>query len=199
MGKAVKMIKGRKVQLVAVEREHLKQLLAWRNKPEFRKHFREYRELSMAQQNRWYEEKVLNDPTTLMFSICDADNGELLGCCGLVYIHWVCKHADLSLYVGWKDSYIDDAGYAEESCRLLLDYGFKELGLNKVWTEIYVFDEKKRQLYEKLGFNVDGRLRQNCFHNGRFWDSYILSMLASEWTGLNKKPVRPKGKTNGRR
>jgi RimJ/RimL family protein N-acetyltransferase len=177
------MIKGSKVQLLAVEREHLKQLLDWRNNPAFRKHFREHRELSMAQQNRWYEEKVLNDPSTMMFSICRIGDSELLGCCGLVYINWVAKHADLSLYIGWGNAYIDDEGYAEESCRLLLDYGFKELALNKVWTEIYVFDEKKKKFCDKLGFHVDGVLRDNCFYDGKFWDSYILSILASEWTG----------------
>ena len=176
------MIKGSKVQLIAVEREHLRQLLDWRNNPEFRKHFREYRELSMAQQERWYEEKVLNDPTTLMFGICRISDGELLGSCGLVYINWMAKYADLSLYIGWNDAYIDDQGYAEESCRLLLCYAFEELGLNKVWSEIYVFDEKKKKLYDNLGFKVDGVLRENCFHAGEFRDSYILSILAREWT-----------------
>lgn len=176
------MIKGSKVQLIAVEREHLRQLLDWRNNPEFRKHFREYRELSMAQQERWYEEKVLNDPTTLMFGICRISDGELLGCCGLVYINWMAKYADLSLYIGWNDAYIDDQGYAEESCRLLLCYAFEELGLNKVWSEVYVFDEKKKKLYDKLGFKVDGVLREHCFHAGEFRDSYILSILAREWT-----------------
>jgi RimJ/RimL family protein N-acetyltransferase len=183
------MIKGKKVKLTAVERGDLQQLRDWRNKPEFRKYFREYRELSEADQNYWYETKVLKDPSTLMFSIRRADNDELIGCCGLVYIHWVYRHADLSLYIGWGNSYIDDHGYAEESCRLLLDYGFRDLGLNKIWTEIYVFDEKKKRLYEKLAFKVDGILRRNYFYDGKFWDSYILSILASEWNEINTSHI----------
>ena len=179
------MIKGKKVGLAAVEKGDLKQLLDWRNNPDFRKYFREFRELSMAQQAYWFEEKVVKDPTTQMFSVHNVKDGELLGCCGLVYINWVAKHADLSLYIGWNNAYIDDAGYAEESCRLLLDYGFKKLALNKIWTEIYIFDEKKKKLYDRLGFKVDGILRQNCFHDGKFWDSYVLSILASEWAGKN--------------
>lgn len=175
------MLAGKKICLKAVERKDLKQLLEWRNKPEFRKHFREYRELSMAQQEKWYEEKVMRDSSTMMFGIRRLNDNSLLGCCGFVYISWVYRHADISLYIGWNDSYIDNRGYAEESVRLLLDYGFKELGLNKIWTEIYIFDKKKKRLYDKFGFKVDGVLRQNCFHDGKFWDSYILSILASEW------------------
>ncbi len=131
------MLSGELVGLAAVEREDLKQLRDWRNTPGFRKHFREYRELGMAHQETWFEEKVLKDPATIMFSIRRLSDGELLGCCGFVYIDWVHRHADQSLYIGWENAYIDNEGYAEESCRLLLEYGFKELCLNKVWTEIY--------------------------------------------------------------
>jgi len=169
------------VCLFAVEREDLKQLMDWRNNPKFRKHFREYRVLNMTMQEQWFEQKVLNDPTTIMFGIHSLENNELLGCCGFVYINWVHRHADLSLYIGWNDSYIDEEGYAEESCRLLLNYGFKELCLNKVWTEIYKFDVMKKKLYDRLGFKVDGILRQNYFYDGKFWDSYIMSILNSEF------------------
>ena len=110
-----------------------------------------------------------------------------------MYIDWVAKHADLSLYIGWNNAYIDDKGYADESCQLLLDYAFNELGLNKVWTEIYVFDEKKKKLYDMLGFMVDGILRDNCFHAGKFWDSCILSVLASEWHEERERIMKSSG------
>ncbi|MHA1381287.1 MAG: GNAT family N-acetyltransferase [Candidatus Helarchaeota archaeon] len=175
------MLKGELLGLVAVEREDLKQLMNWRNNAEFRKHFREYRELSMRHQEIWFEEKVIKDPNTIMFSIRRLEDNELLGCCGFVYINWVHRHADLSLYIGWNDAYIDEEGYAEESCKLLLDYGFKEICLNKVWTEIYEFDEKKKALYDKLGFKQDGLLRQNYWYDGKWWDSRILSLLKEEY------------------
>jgi len=171
------MIKGKHVSLYAVEKEDLKQLRDWRNNPDFRKHFREYRELNMAQQEKWFEEQVVKDNTTLMFSIRRNEDKELLGCCGYVYINWVHRHADISLYIGWEDAYIDGEGYAEESCQLLLDYGFKELCLNKVWTEIYEFDGKKKALYDKFGFQQDGLLRQNYWYDDKWWDSRILSLL----------------------
>ena len=171
------MLKGNLVSLYAVEKEDLGQLRDWRNNPDFRKHFREYRELNICQQEIWFKDKVVKDNATLMFSIKRNDDNSLLGCCGFVYINWVHRHADLSLYIGWKDAYIDREGYAKESCQLLLDYGFNELSLNKVWTEIYEFDEKKKALYDKIGYLQDGLLRQNYWYDGRWWDSRILSVL----------------------
>lgn len=175
------MLAGKLVRLDAIEKEDLPVLKKWRNSPEFRKHFREYREINNEMQMLWFESRVVGDRNTEMLAIRNASNGELLGCAGLAYINWVHRHADLSLYIGWEDSYIDDVGYAEESCRLLLNYAFGEIGLNKVWTELYEFDHRKRVLYEKLGFEQDGRLRQNYFYNGRWWDSLILSILAEEY------------------
>lgn len=174
------MIKGEKVYLDAIEVEDLELLREWRNLPEFKKCFREYREINSDMQKLWYDNKVVNDNQTIMFAIRSNDNQELVGCCGLCYINWVNRNADLSLYIGKDKAYIDDRGLAEESCQLLLDYGFKELGLRKVWTEIYEFDQKKYQLYHKLGFHDDGILRSQYYYDGTWWDSYILSLLDEE-------------------
>jgi RimJ/RimL family protein N-acetyltransferase len=175
------MLKSNLVGLVAIERSDLKQLMNWRNNPEFRKHFREYRELNMAMQEKWFEQKVLNDPSTMMFAIRRLKDDELLGCCGFVYINWVHRNADLSLYIGWENAYIDTVGYAEESCRLLFDYGFGELSLHKIWTEIYEFDIKKWTLFQKLGFKQDGMLRDNYFYDGKWWGSMMISLLGNDY------------------
>ncbi|MGK0466311.1 MAG: RimJ/RimL family protein N-acetyltransferase [Clostridium sp.] len=175
------MIKGIKVYLAAVEKEDLNYLMKWRNREDYRKFFREYKEINSVMQDKWFENKVNNDNSTIMFSIRRVSDDELLGCCGLCYINWVHRNADLSLYIGWNNSYIDDEGYAEESCDLIFNYGFNELGLNKVWTEIYEFDVKKKKLYDKFGFHVDGVLRKNYFSYGKWWNSYVLSLLNNEF------------------
>ncbi|QSX07145.1 GNAT family N-acetyltransferase [Sedimentibacter sp. zth1] len=175
------MISGNKVKIKAIEKEDLEQLMEWRNLPEFRKYFREYRDINENMQNKWFENTVVNDKNTIMFSIFDNCTKKLIGCCGLCYINWVHRYADLSLYIGIDECYIDDCGYAEEACKLLFDYGFNELNLNKIWTEIYEFDHKKKALYDKLGFNQDGLLRQNYFYEGRWWASRIISLLSSEF------------------
>jgi len=180
------MLKGTLVGLMAVEEADLKQLMDWRNNTQLRKHFREYRELNEAMQEQWFQRCVVSDQNTVMFSIRRLSDNELLGCCGFAYINWVHRHADLSLYIGWEDAYIDKEGYAEDACKQLLDYGFMELNLNKVWTEIYEFDEKKKSLYDTFRFSQDGLLRQNYFYNGQWWDSRILSLLEEDYRSAMK-------------
>lgn len=175
------MLKGEKVYLDTIEPNDLETLRKWRNLPNYRKFFREYQEINSDMQRKWYESKVVNDNSTLMFAIRDNTTDELLGCCGLCYINWIHRNADLSLYIGKDEVYIDDEGIAEESLDLLWNYGFGELGLVKVWTELYEFDEKKLSLYQKMGMKIDGTLRKQYFYDGRWYDSKMLSLLNEEW------------------
>jgi RimJ/RimL family protein N-acetyltransferase len=175
------MIVGDKIILTAVEKEDLVQLKYWRNNENYRKYFREYRELNSEMQMNWFEKYVLNDKSTIMFSIRRREDDVLLGCCGLCYINWIYRYADLSLYIGAEDLYIDNVGYAEESCKLIFEYAFNKLNLNKVWTEIYEFDYKKNNLYKKIGLNLDGVLRENYFYDGRWIDSFIYSILRKDF------------------
>lgn len=176
------MIKGDKIGLTAIEENELQTLMDWRNIPDFRKHFREYRELNMSMQKKWFN-KINQDNSIYMFSIKRLEDKKLLGCCGLTYIDWKNRNADLSLYIGHNNSYIDNNGYAKEASLLLFDYGFKELNLHKIWTEIYEYDDKKINLYEDIGFKEDGRLRDNNYYNGQWWDSIMLSILKNEYFG----------------
>ncbi|MCK4664609.1 MAG: GNAT family N-acetyltransferase [Bacteroidales bacterium] len=172
------MIKGKLVGLRAVEREDLVILRDWRNIPEFRKNFREARELNMANQEKWFERYCVNNPNDFMFIIQKLEDNTPIGAAGLLYINWVIRSADFSFYIGENASYIDDGGYAEDAARLLISYGFKTLNLHKIWMELYEFDMTKLTFFQdKFNFQIDGKLRDNCFEEGKYWDSFIISSV----------------------
>lgn len=173
------MICGEFVGLRAIEEADLPQLLAWRNRPELRRFFRESRELGSTQQDRWFRDSVLGNPSIRMFAIEALADRRLLGACGLCYINWVDRNADLSIYIGADDLYIDEL-YAPDAARTLIRYGFDELGLHRIWAEIYAIDEAKTKLFGDLGFTLDGRHRENHWTEGRWVDSLFFGLLASE-------------------
>ena len=176
------MIKGKLVGLRAVEKEDLELLKQWRNIEEFRRNFREVRELNQANQEAWFEKSCINNPNDFMFTIVELETGEAIGACGLLYINWVIRSADFSFYIGKDELYIDSNGYAEESARLLINYGFNTLNLHKVWMELYEYDNKKIDFFKnKLRFVVDGILRDNCYEEGKYFDGVIISFLCSDW------------------
>jgi RimJ/RimL family protein N-acetyltransferase len=173
------MLRGDHVGLRAIERADLPVLLSWRNQPEFRRYFREYRELSAEHQERWFENVVMGNPATRMFAIEDLTGGRLLGACGLCYIDWVNRNADFSIYIGADGLYID-GHFAPDAARVMASYGFDELGLHRLWAEIYAFDAAKSAFFERLGFTLEGRHRQTHWSEGQWHDSLYYSLLAHE-------------------
>jgi RimJ/RimL family protein N-acetyltransferase len=127
------MLKGDHVGLRAIERADLPTLLEYRNRPHFRRFFREYRELSAEHQGLWFDKLVMSDPGTRMFAIEEIKTGRLLGACGLCYIDFINRSADFSIYIGADDLYIDEV-FAPDAARVMIRYGFEELNLHRLWT-----------------------------------------------------------------
>jgi RimJ/RimL family protein N-acetyltransferase len=177
------MLLGDHTGLRAIEREDLPQLREWRNKPELRRHFREYREIGTADQERWFE-RTSADPNTLMFAVVDRADGRLLGAGGLCFIDWVNRNCDLSIYIGADGAYIDDR-FAPDAARTMLRYGFDELGIHRVWVEIYDFDEPKKVLLDELGFQLEGRHREHHFAEAGWHDSLFYGLLEGDWRAAN--------------
>ena len=171
------MLRGDRIQLRAIEREDLPKLRDWRNLPEFRRHFREFRELNMLNQEQWFT-RISASANDFMFMIERTSDHVAIGVCGLVYVHWIIRSADISLYIGEDEIYIDGpGGYAEDAAKTLVRYGFDNLNLHKVWTELYSFDDPKVALFTRLGFARDAVLRDNAYEDGRYHDSYIYSLI----------------------
>jgi len=173
------MLEQQNVILRSVEEEDLEQLRVWRNHPDLRKYFREYRELSKADQLAWYTNFVLPKQSTLMFSIVERESNKLLGACGLCYIDWLRKSADLSIYIGYNGIYLDEI-YAVESAKSLIKYGFGEIGLHRLWAEVYSHDLKKQEFFKSLGFTLEGTHRETQWSDGMWLDSLYFGLLESD-------------------
>ncbi|MCD9609819.1 GNAT family N-acetyltransferase [Tenacibaculum maritimum] len=173
------MITGKNIGLRAVEKEDLPYLRDWRNIPNFRKHFREVRELSLTDQEAWFESLQKTKHINYMFTIVDLKTNRPIGAGGILYVNWIIRSGDFSFYIGEDEMYIGNDGKAKEAAELLIDYGFKNLNLHKIWMELYEFDTQKIDFFKNyFDFKQDGLLRDNCFENGRYWNSLIISLIS---------------------
>ena len=104
-----------------------------------------------------------------------------IGVVSLMNISEANESAELSVIVGHPDD--RRRGYGAEAIAILLDYGFDELGLNRVGLSVFEFNEYAISTYEKLGFRDEGRLRKSLKRDGAFYDAILMSVLGSEWRG----------------
>ena len=171
------MLEGNQIYLIKTRRSSLEQLRQWRNQHDLRKYFREFRELGIEDQERWFL-KIENDFNQFNFEIIDKKNDKLIGHCGLHYISWTNRTAEFGIYVG--DKTYRGRGYGSDALRTLIKYGFEELNMNRIWCEVYSNNDAL-QIYKHLDFVEEGVLRQNYYSEGKYWDSHILSMLKEEY------------------
>ena len=174
-------ITGNRTFLTAVDKSSIETFREWRNKPELRKYFREYRELSKDMQEGWFESKVLGDPNLVNFEIHDSKTSKLIGHCGLYYINWIHRSAEFGIYVG-DDDY-RNGGYGSDALRSLVKYGFEDLNLNRIWCEVYS-NNVALAVYKHIGFKHEGTMRESYYNEGQYWDAHILSMLKKEYEEL---------------
>lgn len=64
---------------------------------------------------------------------------------------------------------------------MALSYSFLELNLNRVELMVYAFNERAHRAYEKAGFQLEGRLRDALYREGRYHDELVMSVLRREW------------------
>jgi len=173
------MIKGEYVYLRAIEESDLPQLMKWRNDPQLRKFFRETDEINMQNQRKWFDSVNAKNSPHKMFAIIKSDTDELMGACGLCYIDWINRSADFSIYLGYKDLYIDNL-YAIDAANLMKDYGFSVLNLHRLWAEIYSLDEKKKIFFSQLNFTLDGTFRDTYWYDSKWHNSLFYSLLSTD-------------------
>lgn len=74
------------------------------------------------------------------------------------------------------------------SMNLLLNYIFKRSLLNKVYAQTGEFNASSINLLRRLGFALDGCLREHHNINGFLYNDLIFSLLKSEYE-LKSKPI----------
>jgi RimJ/RimL family protein N-acetyltransferase len=72
-------------------------------------------------------------------------------------------------------------GFATEAVRAVLDHAFGALGLHRVTLHIDPENTPSQRVAQKLGFKLEGRMRESFPVGGRFRDELILGLLEREW------------------
>ena len=89
----------------------------------------------------------------------------------------------------WLGKSFTGKGIVTRSLRTLTDFVFSELGANRMFLGITPNNPKSYAIPERLGFTLEGTLRQNDKINGHWVDHRIYAMLKDDWT-VSQNPPR---------
>ncbi len=106
-----------------------------------------------------------------------ADN-RLIGNCGLRMSHADSGMADLGYEL---DYHYWGYGYATEASRALLEFGFEQLHLHRIWAYCILENTASAHVLKKIGMRFEGAQVESEWMKGRWWSTQFYAMLASEW------------------
>ena len=171
---------GTQIYLRPLKREDLNEkYLSWLNDPEVNRYLESgIFPYTRDELERFYEQAT-GSSNQVVLAIVDRETDQHIGNVKLGPINWVHRKATLGILVGGREFW--RKGIGTEATRLMVEYGFFRLNLNRIDLGVYAEHEAAIRVYEKVGFQVEGRFREDLFHEGKFKDRLWMGLLRSEY------------------
>lgn len=155
-------------------------MLEWMHNEEIQKNFRKpmlsyTREMVMNFiQSASYD---IKEGTSIHFAITNTED-EYLGTISLKELDLESLNAEYAIVLR-KDA--QGKGYAKEATLQLLEKGFDEYGLERVYLNVLSDNIKAQELYKRCGFVYEGEFRKSVLINGKLRSLKWYSILKEEF------------------
>lgn len=195
------------VKLAPIDKSGLLHYMLWRNKEEIMVRNRQWRLLNLEDQEKWYDDLMCQKwPEHLMFNIeaqlhdsnlhseplakfftkqfDDKENEDMswhgVGVCGLCYIDYIARSAEVSIYIGSQGN--QRKGIGTKAITRLKEWAFDKMNLEKLWAEVYDNAASvMRPFFVANDFYETGYVADTVFKNGGHYGSTFYSYYISDW------------------
>ncbi len=75
-------------------------------------------------------------------------------------------------------------GYATEATKSMVEFGFKELDVHRIYTDCHPDNVRSIRVLEKVGMTVEGIRREYTKIHGEYSDMLLFSILEHEWRAI---------------
>jgi ribosomal-protein-serine acetyltransferase len=134
---------------------------------------------SLKEAEDWLKQqpKAWRDGTEFNFAITDAEDGAMLGGCGLNNMDKDNRLANLGYWVRTGRS---ARGVCPAATRLLAKWGFEKMKLARIEVLVAVENRRSRRAAEKAGAREEGTLRRRIFLHDVSHDAVMYSFIPGE-------------------
>ena len=154
------------LEIVLRNREHLQTYMQWMT-PDY----------SIESARKFIVEGIKNrlDRNTLGLAL--VRDGKLIGSTGFNRLDWAANVCEIGY---WIDRGEEGKGTITKACKAMIDYAFDELKMNRVEIRCSTENSRSAAVPERLGFKLEGTLRQAEMLNGRPHDFHVFGLLAED-------------------
>ena len=110
-----------------------------------------------------------------------ASQNALIGACGI----YVSNPEGREGFIGYVfNRNFWGRGYATEAAKTLLEFGFSQLNLHRIFATCDPMNIASARVLEKIGMQHEGRLREHKWAKEKWRDSLLYAILDYEWERL---------------
>lgn len=158
-------------------------IVRWRNSDGVRKFFIYRGDFTHENQIDWMKNHVETGEVAQMI-ICLYESDKPIGCVYIRDINQTHKKGEYGIFIGEDDA--RGKGIGTKAAKLMLRFGFEELGLHRIYLRALEGNDRATKSYENAGFVKEGFLRDDVFVDGEFlsvtWmaavrDNYVENTL----------------------
>lgn len=113
------------------------------------------------------------EDTTYGFGFYEASTGQLAGTCALMPV--LRGVVELGY---WTAPAYRNGGFTTEAVHRLCQWGFDELPIHRIEGWVMVGNESSRAVARKIGFELEGMLRQRAYRRGQPRDWWVGALLS---------------------
>ena len=106
------------------------------------------------------------------------ENGQYMGTISLKHINRTNKTAEYAIALRTSSQ---GKGLGTKASFTLFDIAFRKLNLNKIYLDVLSSNTIAIHLYEKLGFKLEGELREHIVINNQFHNLKLYGLLRNEY------------------
>lgn len=158
-----------------LQRGDLETRVLWMNNPKIYLSMHFETPILIDKTIQWFE---LNLTNMNRVDITILDDDEIVAFGGFTSINHDVKKAETYLFV---DPIHLHKGIGTRAKKMMCNYGFEQLGLNKLYFITNEDNYASIRVNEKCGFKLEGRHRQECIKDGRKMDRLYYGLLKDEY------------------
>jgi len=166
----------RLIPLVNLDKAAQLQVLKIRNEEHIREWMFTRNEINRDDHFAWIEQ-LKNDQSQICLTIID-DVMQPAGAVNVKKIDKTNKNAELGFYKS-KDN--NEKGLMTMSLSAVINYSFANLGLEKIYGEVFEGNTKSIDLFKRLSFVEEGYLRSHIINGETRIGVYLFGLLKNEW------------------
>lgn len=149
-------------------------IVRWRNAEEVRKNhiFQEY--ITRQSHENW-RRSMVDTGKVVQMVICESSTGRGMGAVHIRDIDHQNHKGEFGIFIG--EASARGRGIGTRAAKLMIRYGFEELGLHKIFLRVFADNKQAVRSYEKAGFLQEAYLRDEVCIDDRYQDMLLMAVL----------------------